>query len=76
VTPTATLRRKHAKSCTRTASAGTLTRALVPAGADSIAFSGRLGSRSLRPGRYQASLSASNAAGHSRAVSLAFVVVR
>jgi hypothetical protein len=73
--PTGKLRRKHAKRCTRTLTVGTLTRASEPKGADSIAFSGRLGHRALSPQPYKAVLGASDAAGRSVPVTLAFVVV-
>lgn len=76
VAPTATLRRAHAKHCTRTLAFGTLTRSSEPIGADSIAFSGRIGHRALSPGAYNAALSASDAGGGSKPVTLAFAVVR
>jgi hypothetical protein len=74
--PTTKLRRKHAKHCTRTLTVGTLTRSNEPRGVDSVAFSGRIGHRALPPGACNAILSASNASGRSKAVRLAFVVVR
>jgi YVTN family beta-propeller protein len=74
--PSAKLKRAHAKHCTRSLSLGTLTRASEDTGVDSIAFSGRIGSRALSAGSYQAALSASNAAGHSQPVKLGFVIVR
>jgi DNA-binding beta-propeller fold protein YncE len=74
--PTAKLKRAHAKHCTRTLTVGTLTRSNEPKGADSIAFSGRIGHRSLSPRAYHAVLSASDAGGRSKAVTLAFIVVR
>ena len=74
--PTAKLKRKHAKHCTRTLKLGTLTRSSEPKGTDSIAFSGRIGHCALSPRSYKAMLSASNAGGRSKAVTLAFVVVR
>jgi len=74
--PTTKLKRAHAKRCTRTLTVGTLTRASQPQGADSVAFSGRVGHRPLTPGAYNAVLSSSNAGGRSNAVTLAFVVVR
>jgi len=75
VAPTAALRRRHAAHCTRTLASGTLTRASEPAGADSVAFSGRIGRRALTGGHYTAVLHASDAAGSSRAVQVAFTVV-
>lgn len=76
VAPSAKLRRAHAKRCTRTLTLGTLTRASEPAGADSLAFSGRISTRALSAGAYNAVLSASNAAGHSKPVKLGFTIVR
>lgn len=72
--PTRKLRKKRA--CTRWVAAGTLTRRGLAAGRRSLAFSGRVGRRALAPGRYRATLTASNAAGRSRPVTLAFTVVR
>ena len=74
--PTPGLERMHAKRCTRTLTVGTLTRETQPKGADGVAFSGRIGRRALSPRAYDAVLSASDAAGHSRQVRVAFVVVR
>ena len=76
VTPTATLKRAHAKGCTRTFTVGTLTRAREPEGIDSVAFSGRISSRALTPGNYRAGLSADNNAGPSNTVALSFAIVR
>ena len=74
--PSAKLKRAHAKRCTRTLTLGTLIRASEPEGADSFAFSGRIGHRALSPGAYHAVLSASNAGGRSKPVTLSFTVVR
>jgi hypothetical protein len=41
-----------------------------------VAFSGRLGSKTLKPGRYRATLAARNSAGTSKAQRLSFTVVR
>jgi hypothetical protein len=59
--PSATLRRHHAKRCKRTLQKGVLTRTKESAGADSIAFSGRLGSKPLAKGTYKATLTATAA---------------
>jgi hypothetical protein len=56
--------------------AGTLTRANLPNGADRIAFSGRIGKRALKPGAYRATLSARNAKGKAKPVTLKFSVVK
>jgi PKD repeat protein len=55
---------------------GTLTRAHLPNGSDTIAFSGRLGKRALKPGAYKATLRARNAKGKSKPVAVKFSVVR
>ena len=73
--PTNKLKRAHAKRCTRTLTLGTLTRASEPNGADSVSFSGRIGQRALTPGHCGAVLSARNAAGRSKPVTLSFTVV-
>ena len=75
VAPTAALRRRHDAHCTRTLPSGTLTRASESAGADSVAFTGRIGRRALPGGRYTALLRATDAAGTSRSVQVAFTVV-
>ena len=76
VKPTARLRRAHGRRCTRSVKAGTLIRASEPAGADTLAFSGRIGRQALKPGAYKAVLTASDTAGTSAAVTLSFTVVR
>lgn len=75
VAPTRALKRKHAGRCQRTLVDGVLVRAHEPAGADQLAFSGRIGRRALRLGRYTAEITASNAAGASNAANLRFTVV-
>ena len=52
---------RHAKACTRIIRRGTLTR-ISRQGANSVAFSGRIGSGALRPGHYQARLTATDRA--------------
>jgi hypothetical protein len=74
--PTARLKHKHAKRCTRTLTVGTLTRSSEPKGADRIPFSGRIGRRALSPRGYNAVLAASNAAGRSHPVTLSLIIVR
>jgi hypothetical protein len=74
--PTAALKRKHAKSCSLTKSAGTLTRKTEQAGSDQFAFSGRIGRRALSPGRYSATLTASNSGGRSNPVTVTFTILR
>jgi hypothetical protein len=56
---------------------GTLRRSGRPAGSNAIAFSGRFRGRGLKPGRYIAVLTATDAAGNkSRARSIRFTVLR
>jgi hypothetical protein len=75
--PSARLKSRHAKRCTRTVSAGpALTRANERAAADTIEFSGRLGSKPLAPGAYEATLSASAAGVSSAPVTLSLTIVR
>jgi len=74
VKPSAKLR--TAKKCLRVASQGTLTRT-SHVGANTVAFTGRAGNKTLRPGNYQAVLTATDAAGNPSArKTLAFRVVR
>ncbi len=73
--PSAALKRSHARRCVRAFVAGALVRANEPPGADSIPFSGRIGSQALTPYTYDAVLTASDAAGSSRPVKVAFVVL-
>jgi hypothetical protein len=60
VKPRKNLRRR----CTRYKTLATLTRTKTKQGANRIAFSGRLGSRKLKPGRYRATVGAVDAAGN------------
>jgi hypothetical protein len=73
--PSAKLARAHAKRCTRALTVGVLTRPSEAKGADSISFSGRIGHRALNPGTYTAVLSATNAAGRSKPVTLRFTII-
>jgi hypothetical protein len=56
--------------------AGKLTRAKRKSGRNTIAFSGRIKKRALKPGAYKAILSARNAKGKSKPVSVRFSVVK
>jgi alpha-tubulin suppressor-like RCC1 family protein len=76
VAPSAHLIKAHAKHCTRTLTVGTLTRAHEAAGADQIAFTGRIGRRALKAGAYHAILSASNAQSTAKPVTLSFTVAQ
>jgi len=74
VAPTRKLRK--AKKCTRISTRGTLTR-ISKTGANRVAFSGRIGSRKLSPGSYQATLTASDSAKNtSRGRTIAFSIVK
>jgi PKD domain len=75
VAPSAKLRRKHARRCSRTVTVGTLARAHEAKGPNSIPFSGRLGAKPLRPGAYRAVITARALGRTSRPVTLAFTVV-
>ncbi len=66
-------RRRHGK---RTVKVGTLTRAHLRYGRRTIAFSGRIGKRALKPGSYKATLRARNAKGGSKPVTVKFSVVK
>ena len=55
--------------------AGTLTRAHLRSGPNAIAFSGRIGKRALKPGKYRAMLRASNAKGRAKPVRVRFTIV-
>jgi Tol biopolymer transport system component len=65
------------RRCTRYAVLATLTRSNTRQGAAKVTFSGRIGNRKLRPGRYRATLGAVDAAGN-RAIPrrVSFRVVR
>jgi len=52
------------KRCTRYTTVATLTRTKTKQGANKVAFTGRLGSRRLKPGRYRATVGAVDAAGN------------
>ena len=74
VKPTAQLRK--AKKCVRVASVGTLTRT-SRTGANAVPFTGRVGSRALAAGSYQAVLTATDAAGNRSArKTVSFKIVR
>lgn len=70
-------RRGLKRRCTRLVTAMALTRRSVKAGAASVAFSGRVGKRKLKPGGYRATLVATDPAGNrSAARTVDFTVVR
>jgi hypothetical protein len=74
--PSAKLRRKHAKRCTRTLRVATLTRSSLLPGAARVDFSGRVGKKPLQPGSYRALLTAGNSSGLSTPAVLTLVIVR
>jgi alpha-tubulin suppressor-like RCC1 family protein len=76
VGPSARLLKTHAKHCTRTLAVGTLTRAHEAAGADQIAFTGRIGRRALKAGTYHAVLSASDSLSTAKPVTLSFAIAQ
>lgn len=76
VEPSTKLRRTHARRCARTHTVGALTRANELRGDDGIRFSGQIGHRRLLPGNYKATLTASNALGTSRPITVPFTIVR
>jgi PKD repeat protein len=71
---TITIKRRAAGA--RSIKVGTLTRAHLPNGRNTIAFSGRIGKRALNPGAYTATLSARNAKGRSKPTSVKFSIVK
>ncbi len=76
VAPTKKLRRAHAKRCTRKVTVSTLTRSGLRKGANSIAFSGRIGRRPLAPRAYRATLTAIGAGKRSAPIAVEFFIVR
>jgi plastocyanin len=66
----------HAKRCTRAVKAGTLTRAHLHNGANAIAFSGRIARHALKPGKYAATLTAANAKGKAKPITVRFTIVK
>jgi hypothetical protein len=73
----ATRKRARNRRCTRYKRSGTLTRKGEGPGRDSTAFSGRIGRRALKPGRYRATLRATDTAGNrSSAKRISFRVVK
>jgi CSLREA domain-containing protein len=66
---------RHKRRCTRTVTIATLTRS-GHVGSNKVAFSGRIGRKALKPGRYRAVFSATNAAGKSAPQRLTFTIVK
>jgi hypothetical protein len=75
VKPSKRLRR--ARKCTRWKTVGTLIRKGLPSGAVTIPFTGRLGTKALPPGPYQAAITARGSNGRrSRQATARFRIVR
>lgn len=72
----ATKRLRRRRSCVRWQSKGVLSRRAQAAGARTLVFSGRIGRRALRPGRYRVTLVATGAGGRSRPATATFTVTR
>jgi hypothetical protein len=73
----ATLKLRKARPCTRFVAAGRLTRKNQAAGAHRVPFSGRIGRRALRPGKYRAAIVAADASGkRSKPALTSFTIVR
>lgn len=72
----ATPKRAKRKRCDRYVAVNALVRTGLPSGANTVAFSGRLGKRKLPLGAYRAELVASAAGGSSKPVTLTFTIVR
>lgn len=72
----ATPKRARRKRCKRYVAVNTLVRTGLPSGANTVAFSGRLGTRKLAPRTYRAELVASAPGGSSKPVTLTFTIVR
>jgi hypothetical protein len=70
-----TRRNARKRRCTRLVKRGTLKRT-GKAGANSVAFSGRIGRKALKPGSYRATFTATAAGLSSKPVALKFRVVR
>jgi hypothetical protein len=66
---------RHKPRCTRTVTIVTFTRS-GHAGANRVAFTGRIGGKALKPGRYKAVFIAVDAAGASAPHSLSFTIVK
>jgi hypothetical protein len=73
----ATRKNRKAHRCTRYVKAGVLTRRKAKAGNNKLAFTGRVGKRKLAPGRYRATITATDAAGNrSKPRTISFKIVK
>jgi serine protease len=67
---------RHGKACTRYVKVGSLTRRSERVGADSLAFTGRLGHKALHTGHYRLTLTATDSSGNlSKAKTASFTIV-
>jgi serine protease len=67
---------KRGKACTRYVKVGSLTRRSERVGADSLAFTGRLGHKALHTGHYRLTLTATDSSGNvSKAKTASFTIV-
>lgn len=74
---TAKLRKRHAKTCTRSTKVGTVGHEGLAAGAIKVAFKGKVGKKQLKVGAYRATLTATDAAGNvSKPVATKFFVTK
>lgn len=71
-----TRKNKRKKACIRYFKAGVLTRKDVPAGKRVVPFTGRIGRKALKPGRYRVVLRAASPSGDSAGVYRSFRVVK
>jgi len=71
----ATPNRRRAKACERFVQVGALARTGVPAGAQSVAFSGRIAAKKLPAGKYRAAIVATTTSGSSAPATVSFSVV-
>jgi hypothetical protein len=72
----AKVRRGRAERCVHTVTVARLTRKTEPEGEDAIAFSGKVGGRALKRGRYVAVLNARNTGGRARVARVEFEITR
>jgi hypothetical protein len=71
-----TRKNRHRRKCTYFKTVTTIRRTTLPAGAVAIRFSGKIGKRKLRPGRYRATIIVTDAAGNVSRATVTFKIVR
>ncbi|HEX8122280.1 MAG TPA: hypothetical protein VF549_13545 [Solirubrobacteraceae bacterium] len=73
----ATRKNRRKRACTRYVKAGRTITRRSPAGGSTLKFTGRIGTKKLKPGRYRMAIAAADAAGNrSKATRLKFRIVR